>query len=78
MATEREGKRVHLLPFILVTAPVFQVDTFWLNADATRNTAREGVTKKERSHPPHKQQQKGPVSNHKQTKRTKRVRLVIR
>ena len=25
--TERETERVHLLPYIVVTAPVFQVDT---------------------------------------------------
>ena len=30
----REGERVHLLDVIVVTAPVFQVDTSWLNADA--------------------------------------------
>ena len=30
----REGNGVHLLPYIVVTAPVFHLDTSWLNADA--------------------------------------------
>jgi hypothetical protein len=31
---QTEGERVHLLPSILVTAPVFHFDTSWLNTDA--------------------------------------------
>ena len=45
-------ERVHLLLAIVVTAPVFQLDTSWLNADAFSNTAREGATKKRKTIPP--------------------------
>ena len=71
----REGERVHLLAVISVTAPVFQLDTSWLNADANSNTAwREGATKKKKDQP--KQQTRYTISNHK-NKITKRVRSVI-
>jgi hypothetical protein len=51
----REEERVHLLPYIDVTAPVFQVDTSWLNADAYWNTARreKGATKKRKDQTHH-------------------------
>ena len=48
----REGERVHLLLCIFVTAPVFQLDTSWLNTDAPSNTAREGATTKRKTNPP--------------------------
>ena len=51
----REGERVHLLPSIFVTAPVFHFDTSRLNTDAPQNTAREwkkGATKKTKTNPP--------------------------
>ena len=50
---EGERERVHLLAYIFVTAPVFQLDTSELNADAPRNTARreKGATKKRKSKP---------------------------
>ena len=44
VATERD-RREYLLASIVVTAPVFHLDTSELNADASRNTAREGATK---------------------------------
>ena len=51
----REEERVHLLPSIVVTALVFQVDTSELNADALLNTARreKGVTKNRKTKPHH-------------------------
>jgi len=48
----REGERVHLLRSIVVTAPVFHLDTSWLNLNALTNTAREGATKKRKTNPP--------------------------
>ena len=48
----REGESVHLLYAIFVTAPVFHLDTFELNADAKLNTAGEGATKKRKTNPP--------------------------
>ena len=49
----REGERVHLQPYIVVTAPVFHFDTSWLNADADSNTARreKGATGKRKTNP---------------------------
>ena len=49
----REEERVHLLSPIFVTAPVFHLDTSWLNADADWNTARreKGATKKRKTKP---------------------------
>jgi hypothetical protein len=37
----RKGEKVHLLPYILVTAPVFHFDTSWLNVNTFQNTARK-------------------------------------
>ena len=68
-------ERVHLLWFIVVTAPVFHFDTSWLNADAKTNTAREGATKEKKDQPT--TIKKGPFQTHK-NKSTKRVRIVIR
>jgi hypothetical protein len=48
---ERERERVHLLAYILFTAPVFHLDTSELNAVAIQNTAREGATKKRKDQP---------------------------
>ena len=59
----REKERVHLLYAIFVTAPVFHLDTSWLNADALRNTAREGATKKRKDQSTTNNNKKGPVSN---------------
>jgi len=55
VATERKRERVHLLFCIVVTAPVFQVDTSELNADADINTAKreKGATKKRKTNPSH-------------------------
>ena len=61
MATERGRERVHLLCNIVITAPVFHLDTSELNAAAPENTARreKGATKKrERPNPPHKNNNK--------------------
>ena len=67
VATERrrESACVHLLPSILVTAPVFHLDTSWLNTDAVWNTAmkgerRWGYNKQRKQKPTTKQQQKVP------------------
>ena len=49
---EGEREREHLLPCIVVTEPVFHFDTSWLNADASRNTARrKKQQRKERPKP---------------------------
>ena len=72
----RWNSRVHLLPSIYFTAPVFHLDTSWLNARAWWNTAREGATKKRKTNPP-QTTTKSTVSKI-QNKRTKRVRIVIR
>jgi len=68
--------RLHLLLAIFVTAPVFHVDTSWLNTDAPLNTAREGATKKRKTNPP-QTTKKVPFQKHK-NKIAKRVRIVIR
>jgi len=55
----REGERVHLLLYVFVTAPVFQLDTSELNADANENTRRVEVTgchKEKKDQPIHKPQ----------------------
>ena len=57
VATERERgerrERVHLLPCILVTAPVSHLDTSELNASALINTARrEGCNKEKKENKP--------------------------
>jgi len=52
MVSKREG--VHLLHLIDVTAPVFHLDTSWLNAAASRNTAR-GCNKERKRSTHHKQ-----------------------
>ena len=48
----KEGEKVHLLEAIIVTAPVFHLDTSWLNLVADINTAREGATKNRKTNPP--------------------------
>jgi len=56
---EREAAedRDHLLYPIFITAPVFHVDTFWLNTDASTNTARvEGAQRK--INPPYRSKNK--------------------
>ena len=62
VATEstRERECVHLLYAIVVTAPVFQLDTSELNPDAPQNTARKRRVqqRKERPHPPRNQQKR--------------------
>ena len=60
VATEivRESTCTHLLLCIIVTAPVFHLDTSELNLDAPLNTAREGATKKRPTH--HKPQKRVP------------------
>ena len=62
----REGERVHLLQYIDVTAPVFHFDTFWLNADASLNTARSSGSTKKKKRPTrhHKQHKKVSVQKH--------------
>ena len=47
-AWHRDWERLHLLLYILVTAPVFHFDTSWLNIFAFQNTAREGITDREK------------------------------
>jgi hypothetical protein len=63
--TTTEGvatERVHLLLPIFVTAPVFQLDTSELNADAWRNTARERVQQRKRMTIPPQTTKKSTVS----------------
>jgi hypothetical protein len=61
----REGERIHLLPYILVTAPVFHFDTSWLNTDADENTAKERVQQRNKEKkeeiPTHHNQQKSTI-----------------
>ena len=73
---QRGKERFHLLPIIVVTSPVFHLDTSWLNTDAELNTAREGATKKMKDQPTNPPTTKVTVSKHK-IKITKRVRIVI-
>ena len=61
--TERGG--VYLLPCILVTAPVFHLDTSELNAYARKNTAREGATKKRKDQPTTNNKKRVPFQKHK-------------
>ena len=78
---QREGERVHLLFCIVVTAPVFQLDTFWLNTDAKENTARraKGATKKRKTKTHHTNNNKQvPFQTTNIKKNKRRVRLVTR
>ena len=61
----RERERWHLLYAIVVTAPVFHLDTSELNLDAPANTAREGATKEKKDKP---------TTNHKKVYRFKNTR----
>ena len=74
---QREGERVHLLLCIVVTFPVFHLDTSELNADAEANTAREGATKKKKDQPSTNNKKESRFKNI-NTKITKRVRSVGR
>jgi hypothetical protein len=63
----REGERVHLLLYVFVTAPVFQLDTSELNADANANTRRVEVRVPQRKErPTHSQTTNSNGPKHKQ------------
>jgi hypothetical protein len=59
--------RVHLLLYVFVTAPVFQLDTSELNADANANTRRVEVRVPQRKErPTHSQTTNSNGPKHKQ------------
>ena len=78
--TERGSERAHLLSSIVVTAPVFQLDTSWLNAYADWNTARKrvGCNKEKKDQIHHTNNHNKVPFQTKTKKRTIRVRLVTR
>ena len=73
----KEGERVHLLRYIVVTALVSHLDTSELNFSAKKNTAREGAPKKRKDQPTTNNNKTVPFPKKTTTKVTKRVRIVI-
>ena len=65
----REGEGVHLLYFIVVTAPVFHFDKSELNQRKELNTAREkGTTTKRKDQPTTNHNKRVPFQTHKNKK----------